>query len=429
MSARRIGGACCVLALVLCLGACKGIGRPLIDHRKTGMGKGQEGLCVLAPSCDDDRVDDVNALVAPLDTTAVDLDACGLRWRSCPAAPFPADPLVDPPPVGTCVAGWTARQAQTETVHRTFECAALRIEIDPDYDASLPVQVSVADLRHTNLWLSSVRPATVELDSASLNDVHIEVQGPITLRITHPRMLTHVRITNTAGDDTAAQLELENADGDDLSVSGPARFNGRVSLKSSNLMSARITADDIALDDTALTASSLGSSTFDGRHATLDSTTLAFEYGRLEASSGQGSQVTDCRTLDVITGMFTNMRFAVCRDAPLRFYGASAEKVFFDGQIQADHSLFENVLFGAHEQTDLVAWDSQVFTSNFCRHSRTARLGASVFVLCPSCDPEANLIACVAASSTRKIESTQCEPFVSPLACGNALPDRPKPPG
>ncbi len=416
------------LLSVILLCACKGIGAPIVDHKDIDRTKSKDSFCGIAPSCTDDAPEDLAAQLAPLDTTTVDVASCGLVQEGCPDPQPPTYPGQPPALVSDCIASWTATTAPTEASGRSFDCTTMAITVDDKYDRADAVTLGAVDLQRTNLSITAKRATIVVLDGASLNDVAIDLHGPITLRITQSRMFNHVRISNARSDGTVARLELTGVDGDDLSVSGVELWTGQVAIKTSTIGDTRIVADEITLDDAALAMSSLRSSSLDSNHAAFDHTTLAFEHGRLEAPSATHTVISECGTLSVITGVLSSMRIAACSEDAVRIYGASAEKVYLDGAIQADHTLFENTIFGAHEKTDLVAWDSQVFASSFCKYSSTARLGASVFLLCPACDEADRFIACIAQSSMRKIEVSQCPQFKTPEPCGNALPDRPRPP-
>lgn len=414
------------LAVLAAIGgsACDGIGRPLVGKKKSETKKGQDGLCVLAPSCEDNRVDDLGSEILPLDPSPVDLPACGATLEVC--VPF-SDDLGSFTSRG-CISAWPTHDTGAAVNGNVFDCTGITLD---NHDPGVTtIKTSGVELQQTAFTIASTSPLRVELEGALIDDVIFRLEGPVTLRLSRTRALHHVRVIGAmnASRGSAQRLELSQIDGDDLSVSGEyGLFAGTVSMERGAIENARIVALDIEATEIALSRTNLSCENLTAKSSTLSLAMLTFTDGQLLGSTVERAQVTDCNSLAIVTGMLSHMRIPTCND-PLRVYGASIEESFLDGSIEGDHALFEDVVFGVHSQTDLLAWDSQIFTSNFCVHSRTLRLSASVFVICPSCAPEGNLIACADSQAVREIKVSDCNALLDPEDCGGAIPERPLPP-
>lgn len=404
--------------------ACDGIGRELVGKRDTDGKGGQKSVCVLAPSCEDEIADDLGALIPPLDLAPVDLAACNAELRAC----VPALDAIGVLTSQRCVAGFTGDTAALRLGSQVYDCAAVTVSVPAGRE--LPLELDRPELRNTALTIVSEEPAVVTLLYPRLSDVLITLDGPVTLRVLGPRSFRQVRIfaTRRDGAQDEPRIELKNVDGADVSIGGDYEFfPGTIAVEDGALTNTRVQARRIELTAVSLSYSALESETIDTSNATMTFTTLAFVTGRLDGSTLDRANVLRCESLAIVTGMVSNARIEHCA-GPVRVYGASISRAYLDGDMQGDHALFQDVVFGAHRKTDLLAWDSQVFTSNFCANASTVRLGASVFVLCPSCDPDNRLITCADSQAIRKIETSQCDAFIDPLECGGALPMRPKPP-
>jgi hypothetical protein len=417
--------ACTWLALCAAVSGigCDGLGRPLVGKKDSEGLKGQVGLCVLAPSCEDDREDDLAAEILPMDSASVQLAACGAELRECQA--FRDD-------LGTlthrgCLTAWPVHATAASVDDSVFDCTSITLaNTDEDIER---IETRGVELQRSNVSISSTTPLLVQLEGALIDDVTFLLTGPVTLRIARTRALRHVRVVGSGHLEGGEQrLEISRVDGEDLSVSSDyGVFTGTVVLEQGALENARVSALSIETVDMALTRATLESTTLSATRSNLELAMLTFEDGHLRGSTVDRAQVTRCTSLAVSTGYASHVRFPSCAE-PLRIYGARIEKSFVDGAIEADLAQFESVVFGVHEQTDLLAWDTKIFTSNFCKHARTTRLTASVHVICPSCAPEGNMIACADSNGIRDIKVSDCFAFEEPDECGGAIPERPLPP-
>jgi hypothetical protein len=250
-------------------------------------------------------------------------------------------------------------RALTARAWSVGDCTGLHI----DNITSRPgarTQLEAAAWDTGDVSIATRTPWVLELDGASLRRTLIELTGPVTLRLVRPVTLDDVRITGTASDAGAPQLELHEVDGATLAVGDAEQsFHGSVHMTRATLTKSQLVADDVVLESVTFQEVIVKAHALTARDANIAQVTLAFDDALFSASTLFDVAVTECGSLKLLEASVQNTRIPACRNPPMRVYYSDLLRVVVDGEIESDRSEWTRCIFGLHEPTDIVAWGAR----------------------------------------------------------------------
>jgi uncharacterized protein YjbI with pentapeptide repeats len=309
------------------------------------------------------------------------------------------------------------------------QCTNLSVVDDRTEPATRLLRLEAAELASANITIQSALPLTVELADAGLAHVWFELRGPITLRIVSSRTFQDVRVA--AADGEAAELELEQVSGADLSVGGDAAgFRGAVSIRRSTLQRVQLTADSIELESTSLTGATLTTARLDAADATLQRIAVLAQRSLLASSTVTSASFADCNAFSAIQGVYKDTTIAACTEE-LRLYGAEFILGALDGPIVLDRAMVQQVRLGLREPATIQAWDSAISYVRLCSASTAATFGGTGSVTCvyPAAGQSCEVDVCVVAQAMFLADTPDCAAFQGePPACALPQPERMRPP-
>jgi hypothetical protein len=356
-----------------------------------------------------------------------------------PAAPIALAGCALQPPAAVCDSAPVASDCQAplnvdadadaQAALASQQCANLSVVDDRTEPAQRLLRLEAADLSSANISIQSALPLTVELAGASLTHVWFALRGPVRLRITSSRVCEDVRVVATDGG--AAQLELEQVNGGDLSVgTDTARFQGAVSIRRSTVRRVQLTADSIELESASLSDAKLTAGRLDAADATLTRIAVLAQHSLLASSTVTSASFADCSTLSAIQGVYQQTLIAGCDEA-LRLYGAEFTSGALDGPIVLDRARLQQVRLGLQEPVTIQAWDSEISYARFCSEANAATFGGTNTVVCayPGSGLSCDVDVCIVPQAMFMADTPDCEAFqTQPATCALPEPERMRPP-
>lgn len=382
-----------VLVCLACAPACKGgLGRALVDEYPKQRPPGGTSDCAMPPRCDDEASGAPDAGVEPIEITPVALHTCGAFVPAgCGDDALGPTPGEDGAPADAGAndeCSTTLALGGSDTVPNavTLGCTAQRFDAVADADAPDLVTLRRAVWRHSNVAISAMRPITLELEAATLEDVWIGLRGPITLRVNEDSTMTNVRMRTRDDRAGAPRVDLRDSHAQNLAVA-PEADDGfaslalaRMHLNHADLRARDVTMESVAGNDMRIDAFELTSA--DGWFNGVD---LAFDRALIASLTANKVNVSRCGKLTLVNGTFERATMIPCTDGPMRVYGAAIHYSLVDGEVDGDHASFEFVRFGVDRTLEITGWDSTFTAVNFCRHTKAARFGNLPTVTCSEC--------------------------------------------
>jgi hypothetical protein len=336
-----------MLSLAL-LGACDGLGRPVVDRRRPGQETPRE--CTRRrPRCDD-------VLGAP-----EELDV-GAAPRIAGSA-FPPCAL--------------AGQGSAQRIVGVF------------HECTLTLDASQGEAR--------------EIADSSLDNVLVQLDGHVQLRISNSQLFSVTLQSEPAADsELAPLLQLARSDLRRIAIRAELVELTSCFLDKVDLEASELSAVDVESNESYLRA----------QHATISAARLA------------ATHFGECETLLLAGSRPVNSRFDACAGVT-RIYDVEATGCTFDGQLESDDSAFADGRFGVNDATQLHSWDSSVDNAVFCREVDSFRFSAGAIV-CSVCQgplATAKADACFDTSVTN-LEANVCKAFeIKELEHGIGIPE------
>jgi hypothetical protein len=420
---------------LLCTPACKnGLGREVVGQTLPPLPQGDTDCGSRPPHCDDETVGGPDAGIEAIEAAPVALQTCGVL--------VPA--ICGDDALGQATAGADAGMAASdcgETLQlgasaardsTQLNCAALRMTGDAALDAADSVRITVADWKHSNVAITSARPITLELETASLDDVWIDLSGPVTLRIVSESRMSNVRMRMRAAAAGAPRIELADSQANQLAVtSEDDPFSSTITLARMRLARTQLRAQEIFVESVAAGDVQIEAADLNIADSTFETVVFAFGHAVMAATIATNVNIPTCGTLTLANGTFEHATIEPCTGGPLRAYGVLIGTSTVTGEVDGDHALFERVRFGAHGALSVTGWDSTFRYVNFCGETRAVRFGHLPTVNCSSCQDaarEIDLHACLAPDTMLAAIKNFCPELQKDLpACPAPEPVRKRP--
>jgi hypothetical protein len=410
------------------------IGQPLVDRFPPEPPDAAVPLidCILPLPCRDagsiiePPVNEDGTAIEPLLAVPVALETCASPDQpGCAQLADQQQGVIAPDEDSACEVEWGIEDETAVPDGAELSCGQLRIV---PAESDKPRSVILRDIiwKQVNVMIQSAQPLDLELQNASLEDVFIELNGPISLRIFHSARFKQVRIISAAAE-TPARLELERVDGANfLAGDSDHPFTGTVAMVRSVLSGAQLTVNAVQFESVRLSYGLIDVTSLDAADLTLSSTLLSARTGRLTACVLDGVHLAECGAMTLVATSVGNSYLAACSDQPLRVYNGSVAHSVVDGPIQSDITNWFLVLFGAREPTDLVAWEGIFESVNFCAEASTARFAS--WVHCSGCEQGLEQPGAICAMAyAYDISSNYCGKLTNPSTCPDPQPERERP--
>ncbi|MDB4988747.1 MAG: hypothetical protein JWN04_3925 [Myxococcaceae bacterium] len=327
------------------------------------------------------------------------LNECVALPAECHSAPT-FTPIAAPPAPVFGLADCGYRSMQCDLIHgstATLSACELDLTLDPAYAAALKSlsclraeltlpangpSLSLANMMfdQAELVFSASTPVTIELSHAKLNDVRIELRGPITLRLSASSVIQDTQITDTSS--SGASVELSESSATALSVLG---LRGTLSLLRSNVRQSTFFATTAELETTTLGGVGIVADQLVGVELQGSSINLEFQTGTLSGANLMDVTVQRCGSLLIANSTIYDSIFAACSDKLRADRGAIGRSVVL-GAIESHVMIWQADTFGGGVNTSMNAWGSDISGSRFCANTQHFSLVAQQTLACNICE-------------------------------------------
>ena len=406
---------CCVVLTVCCLGSCS-VGRAVVGEHGGGFGL---PTCDPAPECEPLEIAAPEGV--PEDDGTVDFSQCESAATLCPgAATMPAGSTA-----ARCTdldAGWVRSFEAADALHE-LRCSGLRLSHKAASGAHPIARVELDVWDRAQIEVESDAPVTLELAGGRVARVALALRGPITLRIMDTEHLQDLRVTS----DGTAQIELTRVRGASVAISAP---QGSVWVRRSSLDRVRLAARRIDLESSYVSDAAFRAEWLHAVDATLLRVRSEVERSVLSACDVSMATFSACQAWTAVQGRLSDVQLAACAEE-VSVYGSAVVRGQFEGDLLLDGATLSAVVLGLGEVGAITTWDTQLTSATFCADQQSLSLGGFSAVRCARCDrrPGVALQACLLEGSETQVESSEsCEMLDMLAQCGEAQPERMRPP-
>jgi hypothetical protein len=259
-------------------------------------------------------------------------------------------------------------------------------------------------LRNCSLSLSEADGEEREIAGASLDNVSIELDGSVALRIADSQLFRVTLRSRTVAPDQPAIVHMTHSD----------------------LGSCEITVDQLEMVSCSLWHTEIDSRVLSGVDLETRDSVLFGRVALLSASRFNTTHVGQCETLLIAGSNANRSRFDACEGVS-RIYDVEATECTFDGELESDMSTFVDGRFGARALTQLHAWSSSLDNTVLCPQFASMRASGGG-LSCNSCEgplAESDPDLCI-DTVTPSIEANFCASLADPPTCAE-FPRRNRP--
>jgi hypothetical protein len=418
---RGAGHCAWLAALWIGLGGCDGVGRALV-------GKGSEAAsndlsCEPTPCVDTP----VSALRIPEPTPFGTTECTPPAPELCePAGEI--EPLLEGERPGGCRRTLSLDDdAFDAEALRNLSCGRARLVRTQAGPATL--RVEGADWSRIDLDLQTADPVTLELVApVRFQQLIVRMRGPFTLRVSETDV---VRDIHVASDSPDASVTLEKTElravrfGDEQ-----AQFEGVLSVTRSKLDQVNLAARELRFETVGLIEARVRADHLQWVDVTGRRVELTIRSAIVSSSNFIDFRVKQCELLGLYNVDLTTYFIPTCSAGPTRLFNSNLNRGSLDGAIDSDRTQLTQTIFGLHDTTDLLAWDTNLDQVNFCSSSDHVTVAGKGTFSCATCreldGSQVPLDACVHEESQTLFLKTCGAIFVAPDC--DPTPDRMRPP-
>ncbi|MDB4973881.1 MAG: hypothetical protein JWN48_2222 [Myxococcaceae bacterium] len=348
---------------VLCL-SCDGFGRALVGETQDSHPR--ETRCNAAPTGCEGAAPSFAPLLPPA-APRFELASCGHSAVACGASSGP----------NQSVFGCDLALTLGTTVEApSLSCARATLTVPADLS-----RVTLPDLQiaQSELYVVATSPVTLELASASMEHVRIELRGPITLRLDEDSAVLDTQIVDRGH---AASFELSESRAEQLSL---LELAGRASIVRSALSATQLFAGTVELETTTL--SDLTSVSDELFAVEVSGADLKLELGRGTISGSMLERVSlqKCGSLLMAGSSVARSTFVACGEKLRADRGVISGSVL-TGAIESHLMIWDNDTFGIRVPSSLESWTDTLSNNRFCAGTSSLSLGDLSGAICNICD-------------------------------------------
>jgi hypothetical protein len=385
-----------LLLLLAFLIACDGVGRGLVDQ--LGSQPGEGSTCAEATACESK----LPAMLSPEQPGDFSMfESCVDRGDT--------SLVTDKLPLPACV------------------CGRVDLTVRPDLPSPTQLLGDFASLRDCGLRISSNQPVTLELNDARLENVRLELIGPIALHVDRAE-IQRTRIDSKANQAGTPSLRLENSQVVQLSLVEDEDVQSQLLVSHSTLAGSFVRGHAVRLESVALVLTTLIAHELDANDLSVSESLLELDRGLLAAAMLSGVRVAACGRVRIVGSELLRVEVAACREL-LQLYNVSARMCWFDGPIEADDTDVTNSSLGLAGATSLLSYNSRFSDVTLCDQVSEMRTSQGS-VTCVSCSgplfDNAAGICSEDATFTTNPEENPCPAFAHVEPCAS-FPPRTRP--
>jgi hypothetical protein len=309
--------------------------------------------------------------------------------------------------------------------NRTFDLSSLpSCAVELPVNGELDLRDEETELRDCRLALTLFEPGHVRLLGARLNNVVIDLVGPVALEFAEDSALALVQIRSDPAspfEGGTSSLLLEDATTNDLIADV-----GTLQVARAGLRTSRFNVESAQFEASRLRHVTLRTEELEAVATWFADTQLSFEHGRVSASELIATSVVrGCDTLVLAGTTVVESQFGACRGA-LRLYFDTVERSVLDGMLEIHMTNVSDSVIGLNSPTRLWAWDTTVYGTTFCRAGEQARFEASG-LHCAACEgplSQTDADVCHSPIGGYDARPSPCRAIEAAAECEGDFPER-----
>lgn len=294
---------------------------------------------------------------------------------------------------------------------RSYELSALDTIV-------VPVQLAGASgFSQCRLRLSSDRPVELQLVETALQDSHIELNGPITLKMRDVQ-LTRVSIVARSSAAGAPSLTLDNTNADVFTLhAGEGQRISDLDATFSTFVAALLEADSMHLASVFVQRSALTARKLETSDVRFIESSLAIERGLLSASDFNEVSMPSCGQVRFVESKIATSEVS-CNEL-LQLYSTNSESSVLEGTIELDQAEISNTVFGLNRPTLVLSYGSIFSAMTFCEQTQAVRLsrGSASCAACQGPLASGEGLLCSDGTFSADSEENPCAAFEGVPMC------------
>lgn len=382
MRARRL---LCLLAITLACGACS-VGDPLVDvtDAEPGVLKIQ---CNLPPGC------------MPVE-----------RGEAEQLAAVPVQVECEQ----TCI--WPTASGGSETCPPSMldrlpsSAHCMNVALQPPASAS-ELRVDDIDWQDVNLPVRTQKPITITFRGGRLQRVYLDLEGPITLRMTSLQQFDDLRIVGRSNTQGSPHIEIASERSNHLSVGSMEQlFPGEIKITAGVYENIDVHTEAFTAESVIIQGARLHADTSTLTDVTLERALVDTKHALWSAFVTTDAALRFCGDARLISGQMARCAITACEGSSVRMYNDSFVSGSLDGDYEMSDTNLENVQIAPLAATRVFAYGTALTSVNMCDHTQLIVFGTGSRIKCSACANaiEDNLPVCAVEEPTDKWLQNYC---------------------
>jgi hypothetical protein len=292
------------------------------------------------------------------------------------------------------------------------------------------LRVESVDWQDINVPLRAQRPLEVTLQGGSLQRVYLELEGPITLRMTDLQLFDDLRIVARSNAHGAPQIEIAAERGDELSIgSAEAMFPGELKITAGVFENIDLHTETFTAESVIMKGARLHANTITLTDVTLERGLVNTQHALWSAFVATDAALRFCGDARLITGQMARCAITACESSSVRMYNDSFVSGSLDGDYEMSDTNVENTQIAPLAATRVFAYGTNLTSVNMCEHTQLIVFGSASRIKCSTCAEslQTNLPVCAVEEPDEKWLQNYCPGWTEATTlpfCSDDIPIR-----
>jgi|GEM_PF-3859831 len=273
------------------------------------------------------------------------------------------------------------------------------------------LRVDGIDWQDINVPLRAQRPLTVTLQGGSLQRVYLELEGPITLRMTGLQQFDDLRIVARASVHGSPQIEIAAERGNELSVgSAEVMFPGEIKITAGVFENIDLHTETFTAESVIMKGARLHANMITLTDVTLERGLVDTDHALWSAFVATDAALRFCGDARLITGQMARCTITACEGSSVRMYNDSFVSGSLDGDYELSDTNLENTQIAPLAATRVFAYATNLTSVNMCEQTQLVVFGAASRIKCSACAEtlQQNLPVCAVEEPDEKWLQNYC---------------------
>ncbi|HTU58994.1 MAG TPA: hypothetical protein VMF89_11185 [Polyangiales bacterium] len=273
------------------------------------------------------------------------------------------------------------------------------------------LHVHGVDWQDVNIPLHAMRPLTVTLQGGTMQRVYLDLEGPVTLRMTALQQFDDLRIVGRSNAQGSPQIEIAAESGNELSVGSlQALFPGEVRITAGVFENVDLHTETFTAESVIMKGARLHADTITLTDVTLERGLVDTQHALWSAFVATDAALRFCGDARLITGQMARCAITACAGSNVRMYNDSFVSGSLDGDYEMSDTNVENTQIAPLAATRVFAYGTNLTSVNMCEHTQLVVFGTASRIKCSACAEalEQNLPVCAVEEADEKWLQNYC---------------------